>query len=443
MFRKNYFTFFLAAALFLISGFAVLAQTAPVRGRIEMKTADGTKSPVADALVEPFRTDAKGKSPTAKTNKKGEFSFAGLPFGQTFVLSISAPNIKPALLPNVKAGMENLVLTVEEGDGKRWTEAEVRQTLSANSTTTAAGSSPSANPQGELTAEQKKAQAEYEKQVADVTSKNENIKQRTAIIEAALKAGNEAFSSKNYDVAVAKFDEGFNADPDFAGSAPVLLNNKGAALNARAVNTYNQSVKAETSAKVAGYGKVRKDLADAADAYSRSWTILSNAPATEIDPKNLEANKMTALRGAKETFRLMAATEQVDNTKTEIGRTLLPEYMKVENDPVEKGKAQLILGDVYRVAGDSENAIVEYKKALETSADNLDALAGVGLSLVNLGYMNNDKTKMQEGANYLQRFASAAPDSHKYKADAMGLIETLKKEQNVTPQKSSGSKKKN
>ncbi|MGI8882772.1 MAG: hypothetical protein ACR2IA_00825, partial [Pyrinomonadaceae bacterium] len=78
MFRKNYYTFLLATALFLTSGLAVLAQTSPVRGRVELVKADGTKEPVAGAMVEPFRTDAKGKAPSAKTNKKGEFSFAGL-----------------------------------------------------------------------------------------------------------------------------------------------------------------------------------------------------------------------------------------------------------------------------------------------------------------------------------------------------------------------------
>ena len=71
------------------------------------------------------------------------------------------------------------------------------------------------------------------------------------------------------------------------------------------------------------------------------------------------------------------------------------------------------------------------------------------MSLVNLGYikvetgksqnnkamMDEGKRDLQEGANLLGKFASAAPDTHKYKADAVGLIETLKKEQNVTPQK--------
>ncbi len=87
-------------------------------------------------------------------------------------------------------------------------------------------------------------------------------------------------------------------------------------------------------------------------------------------------------------------------------------------------------------------AILAYKALLATSPENVDALAGVGLSLVNNGYIKTDKTLLQEGANYLQKFISVAPDTNKYKADAIGLIETLKKEQNVAPQKLPNGKKK-
>ena len=96
---------------------------------------------------------------------------------------------------------------------------------------------------------------------------------------------------------------------------------------------------------------------------------------------------------------------------------------------------------MYRVAGDSDNAIVAYRQVLESSPDNIDAMAGLGFSLVNNGYIKNDKTQLQEGANFLQKFATAAPDTNKYKADAVGLIDTLKKEQNVAPVKSAGKKK--
>ena len=53
-----------------------------------------------------------------------------------------------------------------------------------------------------------------------------------------------------------------------------------------------------------------------------------------------------------------------------------------------------------------------YVQAIDASPDNLDAMAGLGLSLVNAGYINDNKVQLQEGANYLQKFASAAPDSN-------------------------------
>ena len=79
--------------------------------------------------------------------------------------------------------------------------------------------------------------------------------------------------------------------------------------------------------------------------------------------------------------------------------------------------------------------MAEYRKALETSPENIDAMAGLGLSLVNAGYISNNKEQLQEGANFLQKYASSAPDGHKYKADALGLIESLKTEQKIAPQK--------
>ena len=61
---------------------------------------------------------------------------------------------------------------------------------------------------------------------------------------------------------------------------------------------------------------------------------------------------------------------------------------------------------------------------------------GAGLCLFAMGAVNNnDKAMYQEGANYLQKYVSVAPDGHKYKADAQAILEQLKNEQKVTPQK--------
>ncbi len=444
MFSRKYFTFFLAAVLFLVGTIAAFAQTAPVTGKVELKKADGTTVPVAGGLVEVFRTDIKGKLPSAKTGKKGDFSFAGLPLGATFVFSVSAPGIKPEILPNIKAGRENFVITVVEGDGKKWTEDEVRQALAGGSTgsTNAATTSGS----GKLTEEQKKAQEERAKLEAEYAEKNKKVENANATVKRALEEGNQAYNSKNYDVAVVKFEEGYQASPDFVGSAPVLLNNKGAALRNRAVIVYNENIKlTDAAAKRAAMTKVKQDLADAVEAYGKSWTVLKTAPAADItDPKANETTKLDTLRGAKEALKLMAATEQVDTTKADLAKSLIGEYVSIETDQAKKVEAQRVLGDVFLAAGDAENAIAEYKKVLEIAPNDPDALAGLGLSLVNTAYKadgNIDKAKMQEAANYLQKFTDVAPATHKYVDDAKALIASLKKEQNVTPQKAT--KKKN
>ncbi len=436
MIRKIVFRFVMVSIVSLAAAGGILAQTgAQVRGEVKLTKADGTVVPVADAVVEAYRTDAgSGGVLSAKTNKRGAFAFAFMPFGQTFVLAVSAPGIQPKMFPNVTAGREDVVISVSEGDGKKFTEADIRQAV-ANSPT---------NASGELTEDQKKAQAEYLKQKAEVESKNKKILEQNAVINAALVDGNAAYNAKNWDLAIAKYTEGYNASPDFAGSAPVLLNNRGAALRERAVARYNSSVKLnDATAKLEAFKAVKADLSEAVDGYSRSLTLLKEAPAGVIsDPKIKESQTVTALSGAKDTLRLMAQTEQVDETKMDIAKTILPEYLAIETDAARKEQAKLILGDLYRVIGDADNAIAEYRKVLETSPDNLDAMAGLGLSLVNAGYINNNKEQLQEGSNMLQRFASAAPENHKYKADAVGLIENLKAEQKITPQKSTGGKRK-
>lgn len=435
MLRKFSILSIFSMSLVLLASNTAFAQTAPISGKVELKKADGTFAPLEGALIEVFRVDIKSSGPADKTDKKGQFSFAGLQVGSTYAISVSAPGASPSYLPNIKAGMEGIKFSLEPGDGRRLTPDEVRQLV-------AQGNNPNA---GQLTEEQKKQQAEYDAKVKEVTAKNEKIKQESAIIEAALKEGNDAYNAKNLDLAISKYNEGINANPTFAGSAPVLMNNKGAALRERAVQMYNQNVKnPDASAKVAAFVKVKADLGEAADTYGKSLNILKNAQPGDINDPNIKSQQTaTALRGAIDSFRLMAQTEQVDDTKFEIAKTLIPEYISTETDAAKKEQAKLILGDLYRVAGDADNAVAEYRKTLESSPDNLDAMAGLGLSLVNAGYIGNNKDQLQEGANYLQKYASAAPDGHKYKADAQGLIESLKTEQKIAPQKVAPARKRN
>jgi tetratricopeptide (TPR) repeat protein len=439
MFRKNYFTFLLAIALFLVGGAATMfAQTAPVRGQVVMKKADGTTEPVAGAVVEVYRTDVKAKLPSSKTDKKGYFNFAGLPLGADFAFSISAEKIKPEIIPNIKAGRDNLVINVVEGDGKKWTEDEVRQAL-ATPATAASATGTSNQTSKEMTADQKKAQEEYQKQVAAVTDKNKKIEQSTGVIKRTLEEGSKAYESKNYDLAITKFDEGIAADPEFVGTAPVLLNNKALALVARATNNYNQSVKADAATRATAMESVKKDFENSIASSDKALTILKTGTSTDAAvQKNYDANKMFALANRKEAYRLMTKTG-ADRTKGKDALTAFQEYLAVETDAAKKSAAQLALGETLLDSQEFDLAIVEFEKVLASDPNNVEALAGAGFSLVNVGYISNDKSKFQNGANYLQKFADLAPDTHRFKDDAKGLIETLKKEQNVAPQKSAKS----
>ena len=427
MFRKiSVSMFFFVGIIIVIGGKVIVAQNAPVSGKVELKK-DGKTEPVAGATVELFRQEKGQDAPVIapiKTGAKGEFSFAGLQSGGTYILAISCTGCQPQVFPGVKGGQQNLVFNTTPGDGRQLNEEEVR---------IVAGRGPGNAP----SADEKKAQAEYEAKKKEIEDKNKKAEQTNQIVATSLKAGNEAFQAKNYDAAISQYDQGIAADPNFVGSAPIFHNNRSTALMSRAVDTYNKAVKmTDATEKVAGLTSARKDLADSAAGYLSSWTVLKNAPAADIaDKANYEAAKLGTLRGARDTFRMAVRTEQVDPAVIDAAKMLIPEYVAVEPDAAKKAEANLIFADLYRVVGDSENAITAYKKILETSTEDVDALAGVGLSLVNLGYINNDKTKMQEGSNYLQKYSTIAPDGHKFKADAVALIETLKKEQNVTPQK--------
>jgi tetratricopeptide (TPR) repeat protein len=443
MYRKNYFIFLSLTVLFLSDAFSAFAKTGPVSGRVELKKADGTIQKVAGAVIEVYRTDVKGKSPSNKTDKNGNFTFAGLILGQTFAFSISAPGIKPEIYPNVRGGMENIVITVFEGDGKKYTEDEVRQSLTAPAaapaTTSSDGTQKAETPQKpQTTAEQKKAKEDYEKEVAAVNAKNEKNKNANALIQRVLDEGNKAYEANNYDLAVSKYDEGYKASPDFLGSAPTLLNNKALALVARAKILHNENIKVtDQTQKSANKAKIRKDLADAIDASNTAFLLMKNTSGSpEVSPQRIAETKMQTLRGAESAMQAMVGTEMVDGEKTDLAKTLTQEYVNAETDAAKKVKAQTVLGGVFRVAGDFSNALVEYKKALEMAPEDADALAGAGLSLFALGAgaVPENVAQEQEGLNYLQRFTEVAPENHPLKASVKESVDYLKSK-SLTPQK--------
>src|ERR1700704_794833 len=104
--RRSYvFASIIATAVLVLSAATASAQTAPLRGHVILKQADGTTVKPADAIVDVFRTDISGVYHT-KTDKKGEFVFAGLPFVGRYVIAASLPNAAPGFQTGVRVGQD-------------------------------------------------------------------------------------------------------------------------------------------------------------------------------------------------------------------------------------------------------------------------------------------------------------------------------------------------
>jgi tetratricopeptide (TPR) repeat protein len=420
---RKYSTSFLTIAVLLTCSVVAFAQSAPVRGKVELKKGD-VMTPVVGATIEVYRTDVKAKLPSGKTDKKGQFVFAGLPLGATMVLVVSGPGIKAELYPGVKAGREDVNITVYEGDGKSLTEEEVRSALST---------APKQGGQSaEESAEAKKAREEYEKQVAEVKAKNKKIEDTNNLIKAALDEGLKAFKEKNYDLAVAKFQEGIQADPDFPGSATVLNNNKAAALRNRGVDAYNAGVK-DPANRESWREKAKNDFQGSIAASQRTLELIGKI-GDAMEAGKYNAGKYSALLNIVEVRRLLFATG-IDSSQPDETVAALEAYLAVETDAALKLKNQVLIADGLRSAGNSSQAIPIYRKVLESDPNHVEALGGLGLSLLNEGEIQGKIELSQEGLNLMQKFTELAPDTHPLKGDIKAAVVYLKDEKKLVPQK--------
>jgi tetratricopeptide (TPR) repeat protein len=129
---------------------------------------------------------------------------------------------------------------------------------------------------------------------------------------------------------------------------------------------------------------------------------------------------------------------KVDPTQAGAALTAYQEYIAAESDAVKKAKAEKdiaqIMFDSATDAAGYERALTAYKKLLEANPDDTDAMLRIGQTLFNMGALNNDKAKYQEAANYLQLFVTKAPEGQ-LKTEAKELIEALKAQANVTPER--------
>jgi tetratricopeptide (TPR) repeat protein len=425
MYRKHFFFSLLAVAMLLSGNLAASAQTGQLRGIVTMVGSDGKTVPAVGAQVDVYRTDVSGKYQT-KTDKKGVFVFAGLPFVGEYLIAVSAANARPDVLPGVKAGRDvDYKLTLQPGDGRRLTETEAKGLIN---TAPAAGASGASSE----SAEDRKKRMELEAKNAEIMASNEKNQKINETITRTFKTGNEALAAKRYDDAITQFNEGISADPEQAA----LLTNRSIAYRARGVDRFNAAIQSKDDAvKSSSMEGAKKDFKDAVDSAEAAVKVLKaqTAPAEQAALTGYNSNKLAALAARAEAMRLFVS--KTDPTQADAGIAAYQEYLAAEPDAIKKSKAQMDEAKMLFESNAFDKAVAEYQKILTAEPDNADALVYAGLSLINIGYTTNDKNKFQEGANYLQRFVDKAPETHALKADAKAVLENIKAQQNIKPEK--------
>ena len=443
--RLYLFSLLISVAVLTCSVLTVSAQTGQLRGHVLLKQADGTTVKAAGAQIDVFRVDLPGTYPT-KTNKNGEFVFAGLPFTGTYIIGVSMPNAAPTYQPNVKAGREiDYEITLSPGDGRRLTLDEVKKSIT--------GASASSSSSTGVSAADKAKQEEIARKNAEIEATNKKIEDSNKVVNETFKAGNTALAAageaekannrdeaiKLYGDAIQQYDAGLAADP----AQPALLTNKAAALKARGVDKYNIAiVSKDEAAKKPGVESAQADFKASAEAANKAYDLLKKeTPSTDpAAQKQQTANKYAALLVRSEAMRLFVT--KADPTQADAGLAAFQDYIAAETDPAKKAKAQLDLAQMLFDANAYDKAKIEYEKILAERPDDPDALANMGLILFNFGATKEQEGKKdeakalyQQAANYLGQFVEKAPDTHKFKADAKAVLAELKNQQNVQAEK--------
>jgi len=420
MFRRYFFPVLASVGLIISTNLIASAQVGQLRGHVVLNQADGTKIPASEAAIDVFRTDLAGKY-TTKTNKKGEFIFAGLPYTGDYIVAASLPAAQPNFVTGVKAGRDtDYLIELTPGDGRRFTLDDIRNLSKRGAVEPAAGRPASAEDKAKL--------EELKRKNDEIAARNEKAVKSNEIVARTFQAGNDAFTAKNYDVAIAQYEEGLAADPE----QPALLVNEARAYTQRGVNRYNAAVTSKDEAeKGSGIEAAKGDFRAAAAASTKAVAMIKAQP-VPADPTELTKynnNKLAAFTVNAEAHRLFVS--KADPSQADAGLAAFKDYIAIETDPAKKAKAQLDAAQLLLDAGAVDKAFTEFQAIVTAEPDNPDANLGAGLSL----FASGDKAKYQDAANFLQHYVDVAPETHKFKADAKAILAELKNTEKVVPEK--------
>ena len=408
----------LVAVALLVAATAVAAsaQVATIEGKVTLKQADGTEVPVQGATIDIYRTDVAQKLGSVKTDKAGRYVRVGLPLAGTFTIIVSAPNATPNYQIGARPAAQPVYnFTLTPGDGRVLTLDDVKA-HAAGAPVTGGTSTASAE-------EAKKQAAAMAAERERVEKENARAAELNAKLPEILKAGNDAFMAKNYDLAITKYDEGIAADPEQS----VFPRNKAVALTNRATPKYNAAIKAKDEAgKEAARNDLKAAVASAEKAVTNFRASKAKAGASgSVGTPNKALEELGYLADRFEAYRLALLTlTPIDN---DAAAKAISEYAEVETDPAKKNRAQAVLGEAYFQAGKIDESIAKYREILAANPGNIDAMRGLGISLVTKGGGEPpDPQLLQEGIKSLEQFVSKAPETDTRKQEVAQMVEEVK-----------------
>lgn len=418
-----------AALLLAASAVAASAQTTQVNGTVKLKQADGTEVPVAGAQIDIYRTDIKGEYHT-KTDRKGNYIHAGLPFIGTYTIIVSAPGARPTFATKLRFNAsQQRDFLLQPGGGEKLTLDEIGKLDASRGTASADPYDKNALPASE-SKEDKAKREELERKIKEVEAKNAEVLKSNEAVSAAFKAGNDALFAKpaRIDEAITHYKQGLAARPDEVA----LLTNMAEALRLRGDDRFNTAIKStDNDAKLQGLEAAKKDWTESAATANKAVELVKGASPTgeTVNATAFEQNKRAALSVRALAMRRVAS--KVDQSQAAAALAANQEFMEAETDPAKKARLKTETLQMLFDANASDLVQAEAQKMLAENPDNPDANRILGLAL----YATGDKAKYQQAANHLQQYVDKAPDTDPLKASTREALEYLKTAENIKPEK--------
>ncbi len=399
---KNFISAVMSCALLSLFAISAFAQFGRIEGEVVKA---GTTEPIVNAQVNVVRMDMKANY-DLKTDKKGKFVHAGVPYVGNYTILVSADGFEPTFLgPGIRPTGELLKVELRPGDGRKITIEDVKKAQGGGKGAPAAAGAGGATAPKMTPEEAKKAKEEYEKAAAD-RAEAEKFNSSIGQINIKLKEGNDALAKYDHTVAIAAFKEAVSLNP----TIHVSQGNLAIALQKRAVVQFN-----------AGQRDTAKQ--DFIDSIAASTKALEGLDAQEKDTKM--KNDPAQNKANRRTYHVVRAESESilagkfgDGAPAEAAGKDYEMIATLTDDPVEKKKYPLKAANVLFDAGKSEEAITAYNKILETDSENLDVLYQLGLAYAGAA-------KFQESANTFQRFLDKAPENHPKSAEVKAVIKDL------------------